>query len=63
MELPAVAPLDAVAMAAADARQARLTKPPGSMGRLEALGTQLARGHRGMPAAGPGAGRRRGVRR
>jgi nicotinate-nucleotide--dimethylbenzimidazole phosphoribosyltransferase len=42
MELPAVAPLDAVAMAAADARQARLTKPPGSMGRLEALGTQLA---------------------
>lgn len=42
MELPAVAPLDVVAMAAADARQARLTKPPGSMGRLEALGTQLA---------------------
>jgi nicotinate-nucleotide--dimethylbenzimidazole phosphoribosyltransferase len=42
MELPAVAPLDVVAMAAADARQARLTKPPGSMGRLEALGTHLA---------------------
>jgi nicotinate-nucleotide--dimethylbenzimidazole phosphoribosyltransferase len=42
MELPAVAPLDAVAMTAADARQARLTKPPGSMGRLEALGAQLA---------------------
>jgi nicotinate-nucleotide--dimethylbenzimidazole phosphoribosyltransferase len=42
MELPTVAPLDAVAMAAADARQSRLTKPPGSMGRLEALGTQLA---------------------
>jgi nicotinate-nucleotide--dimethylbenzimidazole phosphoribosyltransferase len=42
VELPAVAPLDADAMAAADARQGRLTKPPGSMGRLEALGTQLA---------------------
>ena len=42
MELPAVAPLDGVAMTAADARQSRLTKPPGSMGRLEALGTQLA---------------------
>ncbi len=42
MELPAVAPLDADAMGAADARQGRLTKPPGSMGHLEALGTQLA---------------------
>ena len=42
MELPAVVPLDTAAMAAADARQSRLTKPPGSMGRLEALGTQLA---------------------
>ena len=40
--LAAIAPLDGDAMAAADARQARLTKPPGSMGRLEALGTQLA---------------------
>jgi nicotinate-nucleotide--dimethylbenzimidazole phosphoribosyltransferase len=42
VELPAVVPLDPEAMAAADARQRRLTKPPGSMGRLEALGTQLA---------------------
>jgi nicotinate-nucleotide--dimethylbenzimidazole phosphoribosyltransferase len=42
MELPALAPLDAGAMAAARARQTRLTKPPGSMGRLETLGTQLA---------------------
>jgi nicotinate-nucleotide--dimethylbenzimidazole phosphoribosyltransferase len=42
VDLPPVAPLDTVAMAAADARQAQLTKPPGSMGRLEALGTQLA---------------------
>jgi nicotinate-nucleotide--dimethylbenzimidazole phosphoribosyltransferase len=42
VDLPTVAPLDADAMAAADARQAQLTKPPGSMGRLEALGTQLA---------------------
>ena len=40
--LAAIAPVDAHAMAAADARQERLTKPPGSMGRLEALGTQLA---------------------
>ena len=40
--LTSVTPLDTEAMRAADARQARLTKPPGSMGRLEALGTQLA---------------------
>lgn len=40
--LPAVPPLDAAAMAAADALQARLTKPAGSMGRLESLGTWLA---------------------
>lgn len=37
-----VSPLDPAAMRAADERQARLTKPPGSMGRLETLGTQLA---------------------
>src|SRR5690348_8047839 len=42
VEHPVVRPLDAAAMAAADARQGQLTKPPGSMGRLEALGTQLA---------------------
>lgn len=35
-------PLDTAAMADAEALQARLTKPTGSMGRLEALGTQLA---------------------
>ncbi len=40
--MQAIAPLGAGAMRAADDRQARLTKPPGSMGRLEALGTQLA---------------------
>jgi nicotinate-nucleotide--dimethylbenzimidazole phosphoribosyltransferase len=40
--LAAITPLDAGAIAAADARQGRLTKPPGSMGRLELLGTQLA---------------------
>ena len=38
----AVLPLDEVAMADADALQARLTKPAGSLGRLEALGTRLA---------------------
>ncbi len=42
VQLPSVAALDAAAMTAAEARQAQLTKPPGSMGRLEALGTQLA---------------------
>ncbi len=40
--LTSIAPLDGEAMRTADERQARLTKPPGSMGRLEALGTQLA---------------------
>ncbi|MDQ1520076.1 MAG: nicotinate-nucleotide--dimethylbenzimidazole phosphoribosyltransferase [Actinomycetota bacterium] len=38
----AVAPLDERAMAAAAARHDRLTKPPGSLGRLEALGVHLA---------------------
>ena len=37
-----VPPLDAAATAAADARQAQLTKPAGSMGRLESLGSRLA---------------------
>lgn len=38
----AVGPLDAQAMAGARARHAVLTKPPGSLGRLEELGVQLA---------------------
>jgi nicotinate-nucleotide--dimethylbenzimidazole phosphoribosyltransferase len=38
----ALRPLDAVAVAAAEERQARLTKPRGSLGRLEALGARLA---------------------
>jgi nicotinate-nucleotide--dimethylbenzimidazole phosphoribosyltransferase len=38
----AAAPLDASAVAAARARQDQLTKPPGSLGRLEDLGVQLA---------------------
>lgn len=37
-----IAPPDEGAMAAARARQATLTKPPGSLGRLEALSIQLA---------------------
>lgn len=37
-----VAPVDAGAAAAARERQDRLAKPPGSLGRLEELGTQLA---------------------
>jgi nicotinate-nucleotide--dimethylbenzimidazole phosphoribosyltransferase len=38
----AIGPLDAQAMAAARAHQARLTKPAGSLGRLEHLALQLA---------------------
>jgi len=38
----AIAPLDEAAMAEARARQAQLTKPPGSLGRLESLSVQLA---------------------
>jgi len=38
----AIAPLDEAAMAEAQARQAQLTKPPGSLGRLESLSVQLA---------------------
>lgn len=37
-----IGPLDVAAMAAARARQDALTKPPGSLGRLEALSVQLA---------------------
>jgi nicotinate-nucleotide--dimethylbenzimidazole phosphoribosyltransferase len=40
--LDAVRPLDAGSMAAAQAALDRLTKPPGSLGRLEALVVQLA---------------------
>ena len=43
-----VRPLDEAAMATARARQARLIKPPGSLGRLEALSIQLA-GIAGQP--------------
>ncbi|MDE2901361.1 MAG: nicotinate-nucleotide--dimethylbenzimidazole phosphoribosyltransferase [Chloroflexota bacterium] len=37
-----IAPADAEAMRAAEARQASLTKPPGSLGRLEELSVRLA---------------------
>src|SRR6185312_3522898 len=40
--IAAVAPLDDAAMAAARARQEQLTKPAGSLGRLETLAIQLA---------------------
>jgi nicotinate-nucleotide--dimethylbenzimidazole phosphoribosyltransferase len=40
--LAAVSKLDAAAMEAARVRQANLTKPPGALGRIEALSIQLA---------------------
>jgi nicotinate-nucleotide--dimethylbenzimidazole phosphoribosyltransferase len=40
--IAAIAPLDADAMRAAEARQLQLTKPPKALGRLEALSIQLA---------------------
>jgi nicotinate-nucleotide--dimethylbenzimidazole phosphoribosyltransferase len=40
--IAAIAPLDETVMASARARQAQLTKPAGSLGRLEALAVQLA---------------------
>ncbi|MCX7853605.1 MAG: nicotinate-nucleotide--dimethylbenzimidazole phosphoribosyltransferase [Caldilineales bacterium] len=43
-----IPPLDETAMAAARARQNTLTKPPGSLGRLESLSVQLA-GITGQP--------------
>ena len=42
MRLPSIPPLNRAAEAAARARQATLTKPPGSLGRLEDLAIQLA---------------------
>lgn len=51
-----ITPLDLAAVNAALARQAALAKPPGSLGRLEALGTQLA-GIQGAPR--PSCGRAR----
>ncbi|MEM9892111.1 MAG: nicotinate-nucleotide--dimethylbenzimidazole phosphoribosyltransferase [Actinomycetota bacterium] len=40
--IDSVAPVDATAAAAAEARHLELTKPPGSLGRLEAVGARLA---------------------
>src|SRR2546421_12101732 len=40
-----ITPLDAAAMEQARARQLQLTKPPGSLGRLEEIAVQMA----GMP--------------
>ena len=46
--IAAIGPLDADAVAAAEGRQGVLTKPPGSLGRLESLSIQLA-GITGQP--------------
>ncbi|MBM4425134.1 MAG: nicotinate-nucleotide--dimethylbenzimidazole phosphoribosyltransferase [Chloroflexi bacterium] len=48
MNLPPIPPIDSAAQAAARARQDTLTKPPGSLGRLEELSIQLA-GITGQP--------------
>ena len=40
--IAAIAPPDQVAAARAEQRQGRLTKPPGSLGRLETLATRIA---------------------
>ena len=47
-DLPSIPPIDEAAEAAARARQESLTKPPGSLGRLEDLAVRLA-GIRGDP--------------
>ena len=49
-------PVDPAAASEARARQDRLTKPPGSLGRVEDLGVQLCRDRRPLPATDPGAG-------
>ena len=46
--IAAIAPLDESAMQAARARQDRLTKPPGSLGRLEEIAVRVA-GITGQP--------------
>ncbi len=50
--IESVQPLDEQAMAAAQQRQDLLTKPPGSLGRLELLAVQLA-GITGVPLPRP----------
>src|SRR5688572_22841888 len=42
LDIPAIPPIDMTAQAAAQARQASLTKPLGSLGRLEELSVKLA---------------------
>ena len=48
-----ISPLDEEAMAAALARHGRLAKPAGSLGRLEALGVQLASAGASVEASSP----------
>jgi len=51
----AVVPVEPDAAAAADARQAVLTKPPGSLGALEDLGRRLSAIAGSCPPPVPGA--------
>ncbi len=57
-----LSPVDEAAARSARAHHERLTKPPGSLGRVEDLGVQLAAIAGVDPPPIPGAGRRRGVR-
>ena len=56
-------PVDPAAASEARTRQNRLTKPPGSLGRLEDLGTQLCAIARRCPPPVPEPACRRRLRR
>ena len=61
--LQGIRPLDAKALGEAWERQKRMTKPAGALGMLEIISAQLCGLSRQVPAADPGARRRRDLRR